>query len=91
MFEATDPEAHPITRADFINHLVGQNGFKQIAPHTLIYKDEVDTIVVSLMPGVVIITHDGDHVIENFQIKQVRGSPDTYFWDGIMQDVLSRF
>jgi hypothetical protein len=48
-----------VTRNDFIEALVNHNGFIEIAPHTLQYKDSTDIITVFNHPNVVIITADG--------------------------------
>lgn len=81
----------PMTRKQFVDHLIKENKFRLIAPSTLLYEDERDVIIVSIRPGIVIITGDGNGVVPNWNIIQIRDNPDCFFWDGVLQDVLAKF
>lgn len=80
-----------MTRAEFCTHLILQNGFKLVGPHTIVYKDERDIITVYLERDVVIILADGKNVRSSWNVIQVIEGPDTYFWDSVLQDVLHKF
>lgn len=80
----------PMTWEEFTKKLI-QRGFEQLAPKTFGYKNNRDVIVVFSDGHIVIIIHDGKEVVKNYIILQVREHPDTFFWDGVYQDVLSRF
>ena len=81
----------PMTQTEFIVHLVKKNGFKLIAPWTLLYKDKKDVIVVSIRENVVIITSDGPQVVPMWQIRPLYEGPDKFFWDEVLQEVLGFF
>jgi hypothetical protein len=79
----------PITKQGLITHLVEKNGFKQIAPQTFLYKDNVDVITVSFRDGVIIITGDGVNVIPSWKIIPITNWEG--FWDNVLQEILVLF
>lgn len=81
---------NPMTFAEFASDLEFR-GFKWRGASTFFYEDTIDIITVFTNGSVVIITHDGKDVVRNFIMKQVDNGQDCFFWDGVLQDVLSRF
>lgn len=80
----------PMTREEFATKLV-YRGFKLIGPRTLQYVDTDDVVTVFIERNIVIILGDGPCVVGNYTIIQVREGPDTFFWEGVLQDVLHKF
>jgi hypothetical protein len=83
-----------MTKEEFISHLVDKNEFKLLAPHTLLYKDDVDTIVVYVTDIWVIITADGPQVINS--VSECYVGFDTpnlspWSWEDVLQEVLNKF
>ncbi len=63
-----------------------------MAPATLLYTDETDTIVVFFHPQAIIVTHDGPHVVKNYWVG-LENQPEVSaaFWEEVYQTILSRF
>jgi len=74
--------------------LIKHNNFKKFGPNSLIYKDEIDQIIVYINACNMIIIHDGKNVhhgIESIQIVTVEKSDKDIINAMYLQPILHRF
>jgi hypothetical protein len=87
---------NPIETQQELRQALLSNKFTEIAPHTLQYLDQRDVITVFFHPHVIILTHDGQGVLPNWNLFPVYegGEGQPWIdggWDQLHQLILSRF
>lgn len=90
-FTDIDWKPQVTTRLELINHLIRHNKFEQLAPNTLIYKDDRDVITVIIDRAMVFVYGDGPHVVKTWDIIQIPQGEYELYWENILQKILDKF
>ena len=82
-----------MNKQEFKRHLIFENDFNEIADNILMYKDEVDTIIVQIFDNRVIVMASGRKgtVIPSYNDVIVDCGWGSVPWTNVLQVVLEKF